>query len=98
MKEINDVLLDKLLAMARLELSKEGREEMKEELNKMAEWLQKLGEVDTDKVVPLTTMAREVNRLREDIAEGPLATEQLLSNAPDRSSHYFRTPVVVADE
>lgn len=97
MKEINDELMDKLLHMARLEFSQEVRLEMKEELNKMTEWLKKLTEIDTEGIEPMTTMTTETNRLREDIPQAPLSSEQVLSNAPDRSSHYFRTLSVNKD-
>ena len=98
MKEINDALMDKLLHMARLEFSEKAREEMKKELNKMTEWLQKLREVNIDGVTPLSTMTKEANKLREDLPQPPLAAEEVLSNAPERSSHYFRTPVVTAEK
>ena len=94
MKEINDELMDKLLYMARLELSEEARVGMREELNKMTRWLQKLGEVDVRGVEPLTTMNMETNRLREDVPMPPLPISKVFRNAPDRSSHYFRTPTV----
>lgn len=98
MKELNDALIEKLLYMARLELSQKAREEVKEELKKMTKWFQKLREIDTDGVLPLMTMTREVNRLREDLPEVPLSVEQTLGNAPERSSHYFKVPVVHNEE
>ena len=94
MKEINETLLDKLLYMARMELSREDRKEMEEELNKMALWLKKLGEVDVEGVLPLASVTVECNRLREDVPEPPLPAEKVLINAPERSSHYFRTLTV----
>lgn len=94
MKVIQDELMDKLLHMARIELSREAREEMKKELNKMTVWFQQLNEVDVEGVLPLTTMSMETNRLREDVPSPPLPASRVLQNAPDRSSHYFRTPTV----
>ncbi|MEM7362294.1 MAG: Asp-tRNA(Asn)/Glu-tRNA(Gln) amidotransferase subunit GatC [Bacteroidota bacterium] len=94
MREINDELMDKLLYMARLELSQQARVTMAEELNNMTRWLQKLGEVDVRGIEPLTSINVESNRLREDVPMPPLAVSKVLANAPDRSSHYFRTPTV----
>ena len=94
MTEITDQLMDKLLYMARLEMSPAAREQMKKELNTMVNWLHQLRELDTNDITPLTTMSRETNKLREDIPVPPLSAEQALHNAPDRSSHYFRTPAV----
>ncbi len=94
MTEITDQLMEKLLYMARLEMSPAAREQMKKELNTMVNWLHELCELDTKDITPLTTMSRESNKLREDIPAPPLSAEETLHNAPDRSSHYFRTPAV----
>ena len=94
MKVINDALMNKLLYMARIELSSEARAEMEQELDKMTVWLQQLSEVNVDGLSPLTTMSTESNRLRDDVPQPPLPASSVLYNAPDRSSHYFRTPTV----
>jgi len=57
--------------------------------------MQKLQEVDTENVEPLIFMTKEVNHLREDIAERTVSQDQALKNAPKKDSDYFRIPKVL---
>ena len=61
----------------------------------MVEWVEKLREVDTDGVEPLTTMSSEVNVLREDQVKEHLPHERALLNAPKKDENYFRVPKVL---
>jgi aspartyl-tRNA(Asn)/glutamyl-tRNA(Gln) amidotransferase subunit C len=54
--------------------------------------MDKLNEVNTDKVEPLIHMSDEVNVLREDIVNNSLKHEDALLNAPKKDSDYFRVP------
>jgi aspartyl-tRNA(Asn)/glutamyl-tRNA(Gln) amidotransferase subunit C len=58
-------------------------------------WVEKLKEVNTDGVEPLTTMSYEVNVLREDEVKEHLSHERALKNAPKKDSDYFRVPKVL---
>ena len=59
------------------------------------DWLEKLKEVDTENVEPLTTMSHEINVLREDEVKEHLSHERALKNAPKKDSDYFRVPKVL---
>jgi aspartyl-tRNA(Asn)/glutamyl-tRNA(Gln) amidotransferase subunit C len=54
--------------------------------------MDKLNEVNTDKVEPLIHMSAEINVLREDVASNSLTHEEALKNAPKKDSDYFRVP------
>ena len=58
-------------------------------------WVEKLNEVDTANVEPLTTMSTEVNAFREDKAENKLTNQEALSNAPNKAGDYFSVPKVI---
>ena len=90
----NDELLQKLHFLARLRYQAATSQAMVKELNRMTDWLQELQEVDVTGVEPLYALTQEHNKLRDDIPVAPLSVEQLLRNAPARSSHYFRMPTV----
>ena len=58
-------------------------------------WVDKLGELDTKDVEPLTSMSYEINALREDEVGDHLPHELALKNAPAKDNDYFRVPKVI---
>lgn len=93
--KIDKELLNKIAHLARLEFDEETAEEMMTDMSKIITWVEKLNEVDTDGVEPLTTMSHEVNVLREDLVKPHLSHERALKNAPQKDSDYFRVPKVL---
>ena len=85
----------KLAHLARLEFDETKEQEMLQDLNKILDWMDKLRELDTSAVEPLTHMSEEVNVLREDIAYNAITHEEGLRNAPKKDSDYFRVPKVL---
>lgn len=87
--------IKKLAHLARLEFNEEKEQEMLQDLNKILNWMDKLRELDTESVEPLTHMSEEVNVLREDVAKNTVTHEEALKNAPKKDSDYFRVPKVM---
>lgn len=88
-------LLDKMAHLARLEVKEEDAEKMMADMSAMITWVEKLNQVDTHDVEPLTTMSHEVNALREDKVKNHLPHEEVLKNAPVKNEDYFRVPKVL---
>ncbi len=93
--EINRDLLNKTAHLARLEFDENAAEEMMADMTKIITWVEKLNEVNTDNIAPLTTMSHEVNVLRNDEVKPHLSHERALINAPKKDSDYFRVPKVM---
>ena len=87
--------LQKTAHLARLEFSEAGAEQMMADLSKILSWVEKLNELDTEGVEPLTHMPMEENVLREDIGQESLPRERGLKNAPKKDQDYFRVPKVL---
>ncbi len=87
--------LRKIAHLARLDLEEGAEQEMLYSLNKILTWVEKLNEVDTSGVEPLTHLTDEVNVLREDQVQEPLPPERGLLNAPRKDDEYFRVPKVL---
>jgi aspartyl-tRNA(Asn)/glutamyl-tRNA(Gln) amidotransferase subunit C len=85
----------KLAHLARLEFDETKEQEMLRDLNKILDWMEKLRELDTTNVEPLTHMSEEVNVLREDVGYNAITHEEGLRNAPKKDSDYFRVPKVL---
>lgn len=85
----------KLAHLARLEFNEEKEQEVLGDLNKILNWVDKLRELDTENIEPLTHMTAEVNVMREDVAKNTITHEEALLNAPKKDSDYFRVPKVL---
>jgi aspartyl-tRNA(Asn)/glutamyl-tRNA(Gln) amidotransferase subunit C len=87
--------LHKIAHLARLEFDGKNEKEMMARLTEMLDWVEKLNELDTEDVEPLTNMSHEINVLREDDAQNTLSHDDGLKNAPKKDSNYFRVPKVL---
>lgn len=93
--KINRELLDKIAHLSRLEFDEKDAEKMMQDMTNIVAWVEKLKEVNTDGVEPLTTMSHEVNALREDEVKDHLSHERALLHAPEKDADYFRVPKVL---
>lgn len=66
-----------------------------DDLNKILEYVNKLNELDTENVEPLSHPIEGANVFREDNLTKSVDTEDALKNAPDSSTEYFRVPKVI---
>lgn len=93
--KINRDVLDKIAHLARLEFDEKDAEKMMQDMTEIVDWVEKLKEVDTEGIEPLTTMSHEVNALREDEVGQHLSHERALRHAPKKDADYFRVPKVL---
>ncbi len=87
--------LEKLAHLSRLNFDGKDEDQMLKSLNDILDWVDKLKELDTESVEPLTHMSEEKNVWREDKVKASLAHEKGLINAPKKDSDYFRVPKVI---
>ena len=93
--EINRAALDKIAHLARLEFGEKEAEKMMKDMTEILNWVEKLNEVDTTGVEPLTSMSNEINAFREDVVSDVLPRDQALSQAPGKDEEYFKVPKVI---
>lgn len=93
--EINNQIVDKISSLSKLSFSGEEKEAIKNDMNKMLDFVGKLEEVDTTGIEPLIHMSDEVNVLRPDEVEFSITQEEALKNAPKKDSTYFKIPKVL---
>lgn len=93
--KITDETVEHIANLARLEFEGDEKVRIKEDLENIITFMEKLQEVDTDNVTPLVFMTNEKNRLRDDVAEVTVSHEEALKNAPKKDSDYFRIPKVL---
>ncbi|WP_448517916.1 Asp-tRNA(Asn)/Glu-tRNA(Gln) amidotransferase subunit GatC [Rhodoflexus sp.] len=93
--EITPEILAKIAHLARLQVAPQDQHQLIESLNKTISWINKLRELDTTGIEPLTHMTHEINRLREDKVIQTISHEQALSQAPAHDADYFLVPKVI---
>jgi aspartyl-tRNA(Asn)/glutamyl-tRNA(Gln) amidotransferase subunit C len=93
--EVNDDLINNLAQLARLEFNDAEKDEIKNDLQKMIAFIDKLNELDTTGVEPLLHMSDNINVLREDEVKGSISREDALKNAPVHDEQFFKVPKVI---
>ena len=93
--EVNDALVDKLANLARLSFDDAEKLAIKNDLQKMIQFVEKLNELDTTGVEPLLHMSDNVNVLREDEVKGSISRTAGLKNAAIHDDKFFKVPKVI---
>jgi aspartyl-tRNA(Asn)/glutamyl-tRNA(Gln) amidotransferase subunit C len=93
--EVNDTLVDKLANLARLQFDNTEKSDIKNDLQRMIQFVEKLNELDTTGVSPLLHMSDNINSLREDEIKGSISREEGLKNAAKKDSQFFKVPKVI---
>jgi aspartyl-tRNA(Asn)/glutamyl-tRNA(Gln) amidotransferase subunit C len=93
--QLDKETLTKIAHLARLEFNEKDADAMAADMSNILSFVEKLNEVNTDGVEPLTTMSHEVNTLREDKTAIHLNRDMALESAPEKDDTYFRVPKVL---
>lgn len=76
--EVNDAMVDKLAHLSRLQFDETEKREIKNDLQRMIGFVEKLNELNLEGVEPMLFMSNEVNVLREDEIKGSISREEAL--------------------
>ena len=81
--------------LAKIELTAEETEQFSADLNRILNYVAKLGEWDTEGIEPMYHPLPAYDAVRADIPGESLSNEAALSNAPAATDGQFRVPKVV---
>ncbi len=95
---LDKATVEKLAHLARLDFSEKEKEEMMQDMNKIAAFVDKINELNLEGVEPLIYMTEEENVLREDKVVDQVTRDEALKNAPSKDTDYFRVPKVLKRE
>ena len=87
--------VEKVAVLARLKLNEQEIEEMTSQLNEILEYFEKLQELDTEGVEPLSHVLPMKNVYREDKVKPSLSQEEILMNAPEKGHGHFKVPRII---
>ena len=88
-------IVRQVAALARLEFSPQEEERLVGELNRILEYMEKLGELDTTQVEPTAHVIPLADVFRPDEAEVFPAMAALLAPADPGDGGYFRVPRII---
>lgn len=88
-------VVEYVAALARLQFSDEEKQKLTVQLNRILEYMEKLNELDTSTVEPLSHVIERTNVFREDVVKPSASVEEILKNAPARTEKFFKVPKVI---
>jgi len=90
--------VEKIAELARLKFTDEELENFTPQMNEILSYMDKLNELDTENVKPLSHPVEQTNVFREDELKPSISTDDALKNAPDKNEHHFKVPKVIGDK
>jgi len=85
----------KVAHLARIKVDENRLAPLADELNGIVNWVEQLGEVDTDGVTPMSSVVGMASEWRKDQVSDGGYPERVTANAPDPQGHFFTVPKVV---
>ena len=82
-------------ALARLELHESEIRDLTQQLGRILDYIDKLGELDTTDVEPTSHVIPIRNVVRPDERGEPLARDRAMTLAPEHEAGYYEVPRVV---
>ena len=92
---ISDETIEYVGILAKLELSEEEKEQAKKDMGSMLDYIDKLNELDTSNVEPMSHVFPVHNVFREDVVVNGDDSENILKNAPEEKDGSFSVPKTV---
>lgn len=93
---ISDETIEYVGILAKLELSDEEKERAKKDMGEMLDYIDKLNELDTEGVEPMSHVFPVNNVFREDVVTHGDGSIDTLANAPVKKDGGFKVPKTIA--
>lgn len=93
---ISDETIEYVGILAKLELSDEEKERAKKDMGEMLDYIDKLNELDTEGVEPMSHVFPVNNVFREDVVTHEDGSIDTLANAPVKKDGGFKVPKTIA--
>ena len=84
---ISDETIEYVGILAKLELSESEKEDAKKDMASMLDYIDKLGELDTTGVEPMSHVFPVNNVMREDVVTNGDGSKDTLANAPEANEY-----------
>ena len=81
--------------LSRISVDEKRAKKLAGDLNSIFDFIEKLSELKTDNVQPLTSVAETTLKLRSDEIKSKNIREQIIKNSPQDNEDYFVVPKVI---
>jgi len=81
--------------LSRISVDDEKAKKLEGDLNSIFEFIEKLNELKTEDVEPLTSIAKTTLKFRSDEVKSKNIRNQILKNSPEKNEDFFVVPKVV---
>ena len=92
---INLKTIKHISKLSRISVDDKKAKKLEGDLNSIFEFIEKLNELDTDKVEPLTSIAETTLKFRTDEVKSKNIRNQILKNSPEKNEDFFVVPKVI---
>ena len=94
-KIIDDETIENVCILAKLSLGEEAKAKAKQDMQKMLDYVEKLDELDTDGVEPLSHIFGDKNVFSDDVVTNGDNKEEMLANAPKEKEGQYQVPKTI---
>ena len=81
--------------LSRISVDDAKADKLAGDLNSIFDFIEKLNELNTDNIEPLTSVAETTLKLRTDEVKSENIRDQILKNSPEENEDFFVVPRVV---
>ena len=81
--------------LSRISVDDEKAKKLAGDLNSIFDFIEKLNELKTDQIKPLTSIAQTSLKLRNDEIKSQNMREEIIKNSPEKNEDYFVVPKVI---
>mgnify|MGYP001828073130 FL=1 len=93
--EVDEATVRRIARLARIKITDEEAKGLEGELNGILNWVEQLGEVDTENVEPMTSVVPIKLKMREDVVNDGEKADDVTANAPMSEDGFYVVPKVV---
>jgi aspartyl-tRNA(Asn)/glutamyl-tRNA(Gln) amidotransferase subunit C len=81
--------------LSRISVDDAKADKLAGDLNSIFDFIEKLNELNTDNIEPLTSVVETTLKLRTDVVKSKNIRDQILKNSPEENEDFFVVPRVV---
>ena len=94
-KQIDDETMENVCILAKLSLTDQEKEKAKRDMQEMLDYVDKLDELDTSGVEPMSHIFGDQNVFREDVVTNGNNRREMLANAPKVKDGQYQVPKTI---
>ena len=93
--EVDEATVRRIARLARIKITDEEAKGLEGELSGILNWVEQLGEVDTENVEPMTSVVPIKLKMRDDVVNDGEKADDVTANAPMSEDGFYVVPKVV---